>query len=99
MAMVLYKGRLICYSLGNFCTYGRFSLSGPAGFAPIVSVTVDREGAFQEGQVTPIYQQKSHGPKIDSQKRAVNTLIELTRTDFPETELLITKEGKLTTKK
>ncbi|MCB9048919.1 MAG: CapA family protein [Lewinellaceae bacterium] len=97
-AMELYKGRLICYSLGNFCTYGRFSLSGPAGFAPIVSVTVGKDGAFLEGQVTPIYQQKAHGPRIDGQKRAINTLIELTRADFPETELLITKEGKLTTK-
>ena len=98
-AMELYKGRLICYSLGNFCTYGRFSLNGPAGFAPIVSVTVGRDGAFQEGQVTPIYQQKAHGPKIDSQKRAIRTLIELTQADFPETELLITQEGKLTNKK
>lgn len=97
-AMELYKNRLICYSLGNFCTYGRFSLNGPAGFAPIVSVTVDREGAFVEGQVTPIYQQKTHGPKIDSQKRAINKLIELARADFPETELLIAKDGKLTIK-
>lgn len=97
-AMELYKNRLICYSLGNFCTYGRFSLNGPAGIAPIVSVAVDRDGAFLEGQLTPVYQQKSHGPRIDGQRRAINTLIELTRADFPETELLITKEGKLTTK-
>lgn len=97
-AMELYKGRLICYSLGNFCTYGRFNLRGPAGIAPIVSVTVDKDGAFLEGQVTPVYQQKTHGPRVDGQNRAINTLIELTRADFPETELLITKEGKLTIK-
>ena len=97
-AMELYKSRLICYSLGNFCTYGRFSLNGPAGFAPLVSVTVGRDGAFLEGQVTPVYQEKTHGPKIDSQKRAINTLIELTKADFPETELLIGKDGKLTAK-
>ncbi len=91
----LYKDRLICYSLGNFCTYGRFSLSGPAGVAPIVAVTVDKQGAFLHGEVTPIYQQKAHGPKIDPQKRALHKLIELTRADFPDTPLEITLEGKL----
>lgn len=94
-SLELYKDRLICYSLGNFCTYGRFSLSGPAGIAPIVAVTVDKQGAFLHGEVTPIYQQKAHGPKIDPQKRALHKLIELTRTDFPDTPLEITLEGKL----
>lgn len=94
-AMELYKGRLICYSLGNFCTYGRFNLRGPAGIAPIVSVTVGRDGAFLEGQVTPTYQEKTHGPKIDRQNRAIQTLIELTRADFPETNLVIGEDGKL----
>ena len=97
-AMELYKGRLICYSLGNFCTYGRFNLRGAAGIAPLVSVMVGRDGTFQEGQVTPVYQQKSHGPKIDSQNRAIDKLIELTAADFPETNLLITPEGKLAVK-
>ncbi len=97
-AMELYKDRLICYSLGNFCTYGRFNLRGAAGIAPLVSVTVDREGAFLGGQVTPVYQQKTHGPKIDSQNQAVLKLIELTQQDFPETALLIGKDGKLSKK-
>ena len=94
-AMELYKDRLICYSLGNFCTYGRFNVRGVAGIAPIVTVEVDKAGTFVSGKVTPIYQQKSHGPKIDSQKRAINTLIELTNADFPNTPLEITKEGEL----
>lgn len=94
-SLELYKDRLICYSLGNFCTYGRFSLSGPAGVAPLVAVTVDKQGAFLHGEVTPIYQQKAHGPKIDPQKRALHKLIELTRADFPDTPLEITLEGKL----
>ncbi|MCB0571365.1 MAG: CapA family protein, partial [Phaeodactylibacter sp.] len=94
-ALELYKDRLICYSLGNFCTYGRFSLSGPAGFAPVVAVTVDGQGAFLHGKVTPVYQQKTHGPRIDPQKRAIHKLIELGRADFPETPLEITTEGLL----
>jgi len=37
----LYRGRLIAYSLGNFCTYGRFSLIGPLGHAVVLSVELD----------------------------------------------------------
>jgi poly-gamma-glutamate capsule biosynthesis protein CapA/YwtB (metallophosphatase superfamily) len=95
-AMELYKDRLICYSLGNFCTYGRFNLRGAAGYAPIVAVTVDEKGAFVGGKVTPIYQQKAHGPKIDPQNRAITKLIELTKSDFPNTSLQINKDGTLT---
>ena len=94
-AIELYKDRLICYSLGNFCTYGRFNLAGPAGIAPIIAVEVDRQGAFLRGQITPTYQQKAHGPKIDPQQRAIHKLIELTKADFPETPLEITTDGKI----
>ncbi|NUO03335.1 MAG: CapA family protein [Saprospiraceae bacterium] len=95
-AVELYKDRFIAYSLGNFCTYGRFSLSGPAGIAPLVKVFVDEEGAFIQGEVTSIYQMKAHGPKIDPKKQALNKLIELTKADFPDTPLHITPEGIIT---
>ncbi len=97
-AAELYKDRFIIYSLGNFCTYGRFSLSGAAGIAPIVSLEIDEEGKFLGGQITPIYQAKTHGPKIDSQKRAISKLIELTNADFPDTPLQIDTDGKMTKK-
>ncbi|GJM34058.1 MAG: metallophosphatase [Saprospiraceae bacterium] len=94
-AVELYKDRFIAYSLGNFCTYGRFSLSGPAGYAPLITLTVDETGSFMEGLITPVYQQKAHGPKIDGQKRAINKLRELTKQDFPETPLRIMEDGKI----
>jgi poly-gamma-glutamate capsule biosynthesis protein CapA/YwtB (metallophosphatase superfamily) len=94
-AMELYKDRFIIYSLGNFCTYGRFSLTGAAGIAPIIRLDVDKTGAFVEGQITPIYQQKTHGPKVDKQKRAIKKLIELTAADFPDTPLEIKPDGQL----
>ena len=93
--MELYKDRLICYSLGNFCTYGRFNVRGVNGIAPIVSVQLDREGAFLGGQVTPIYQMKTHGPKVDTQNRAITKLQALTQTDFPQTPLVIEDNGVL----
>lgn len=94
-AMELYKDRFIIYSLGNFCTYGRFSLNGPAGIAPIIELEVKKNGEFVSGQITPVFQQKAHGPKIDPQKRAIHKLIELTKADFPGTPLRISLDGKV----
>lgn len=92
-AVELYKDRFISYSLGNFCTYGRFSLNGPAGIAPLISLQINRQGEFLEGKITPTYQQKTHGPKIDAQKRVIKTIKNLTKTDFPETPLSIDDDG------
>lgn len=94
-AMELYNDRLICYSLGNFCTYGRFNLRGEAGIAPMVKVEIDSEGRFQGGFVTSVYQRKAHGPREDMQQLALESLIRLTKADFPETPLVIEPDGRL----
>lgn len=94
-AAELYKDRFIIYSLGNFCTYGRFNLRDVAGYAPLIRLKLKTDGSFVSGDVVPIYQRKSHGPKIDPQQRAVTKLRALTNADFPETDLLIDADGKL----
>jgi hypothetical protein len=94
-AMELYKDRLICYSLGNFCTYRRFNLSGPNGIAPIVKVHTDREGRFLGGQVVPVYQPGAGGPRIDPHGRAITALQELGAADFPDNELVIDNDGRI----
>ncbi|MFC2080328.1 CapA family protein [Bacteroidota bacterium] len=97
-AMELYKGRLISYSLGNFCTYARFNLSGPNGIAPIVKVYTNRKGEFLKGQVIPVYQSGEGGPRPDPQRRAITKLRELTLMDFPETDLIIGDDGVISIK-
>ncbi|MDF1574683.1 MAG: CapA family protein [Bacteroidales bacterium] len=94
-AVELYKDRLICYSLGNFATYRRFNLSGPNGIAPIIKVTVDREGGFLQGEVVSIYQPGEGGPRIDPSARALARLRELSEADFPEQELVVDSDGIL----
>ena len=89
----LYKDRFITYSMGNFCTYGRFNLRGAAGIAPVYKITTNRNGAFVSGEITPTYQQKTHGPKIDPQKRVITKIIELTHADFPDSQLGIAPDG------
>lgn len=94
-AVELYQNRFITYSLGNFCTYGRFNLKGEPGYAPMIKLFVDKHGGFVHGEVTPIYQGKTHGPKIDPNRRAIKKMQELTAQDFPDGRILIDDDGFL----
>ncbi len=97
-AVELYKDRFIAYSLGNFCTYGRFNLRGEAGIAPLMKVYTDERGRFIRAEIVPIYQTKTTGPRIDPQKRAIQSIRRLTAADFPLTPLEITEEGVIVKK-
>lgn len=94
-AVELYRNRLICYSLGNFATYGRFNLSGPNGIAPIMKVTVNGAGEFMRGEVVPVFQAGEGGPRIDPAGRAIAKLKTLTELDFPDQELVVDEDGIL----
>lgn len=94
-AVELYKDRFIAYSLGNFCTYGRFNLRGPAGYAPMIEIVVDRNGVFLEGQLISVYQGYDHGPLPDPQKRALEKVRALSWNDFPESSLMFGEDGYL----
>jgi poly-gamma-glutamate capsule biosynthesis protein CapA/YwtB (metallophosphatase superfamily) len=92
-AMELYNDRLICYSLGNFCTYARFNLSGPNGLAPIVKVNVSGRGEFLDGEIIPVYQVGEGGPRPDPQKRVITKMQELIKADFPDGFLKVDDRG------
>jgi len=89
----LYKDRFIIYSLGNFCTYARFSLTGEGGVAPIVKVFINRQGEFLKAEVTPIKQVGEGGPQLDEDKKAIKTLQRLLKLDFPEVPITISADG------
>ena len=92
-AIEIYKDRLICYSLGNFCTYGRVNLQGPNGYAPIMNIKLDQTGKFLQGEIIPVKQTGRGITVLDPEKQAIRKIQELTRTDFPEVPLEITDEG------
>jgi len=94
-AMEVYKDRIIAYSLGNFATYGRFNLRGPAGVAPLLKFQMDDTGRFLSGEIIPIYQTKPSGPKVDPQGRAIRIIADLSRQDFPESPLQVGSDGTL----
>jgi hypothetical protein len=94
-ALELYKNKLIAYSLGNFCTYGKFGLSGPLGLAPILKVYIDKNGDFMRGRIFPTKQIKRGGPVYDDDEKIISIMKNLTKHDFPDTSLDIDDDGKV----
>ncbi|MDZ4824075.1 MAG: CapA family protein [Flavobacteriales bacterium] len=97
-AIELYKDRMIAYSLGNFCTYARFSLSGPSGMAPILKLDVNKKGEFLSGEIFAIKQEGEGGPQLDMENRVITEIISLTESDFPNNDLQISLSGLITRK-
>lgn len=96
-AMEVYKNKLIAYSLGNFNTYGAFNLRGANGFAPILNISLAKNGDFVFADVTSIKQTKEKGLQLDKGNQAFNELKRLTALDFPQTPLVF-KDNMVTLK-
>jgi hypothetical protein len=92
-AVEVYKGRFIIYSLGNFCTYGRFNITGPNGYAPVVKLKVSSTGKFMSGRIIPVMQAQDGQVEIDNQARAIKKIRELVELDIPDNEVSISEDG------
>lgn len=97
-AVELYKDRFITYSMGNFCTYDRFSLRGSKGIGPIMQLALAEDGRFLKGQIVATKQQGRGVPVLDETGAVIQEVIELTAADFPNTPLEITKDGAILVK-
>ena len=73
-AIDVYRDRFIGYSLGNFATSGKFSLSGVKGIAPIIDVTVNSDGVFQKAKIISTAQLGKNGPIIDEYRGIPNSM-------------------------
>lgn len=89
-AVEVYKKKFIAYSLGNFCTYGQFNLSGPNGIAPLLNLKVNSKGDFLFAEVTSVKQDKISRLTVDPDHKAFKKIISLTNTDFPGHQLQFT---------
>lgn len=94
-AAELYKGHIIFYSLGNFCTPYRVSIQGVSGLAPIAEVVLDEDGMFLDGKIHSFVQRRGMGPKADSTNAAARMIQRLSAEDFPESPLRISDDGVL----
>ena len=92
-AVDLYKNRFIAYSMGNFATYSRFSLTGIKGLAPIIEVNVNQNGEFLSGKIHSANQTGEGGPIMDDTRAAAKEIKRLTELDFPKVGIEISEEG------
>ncbi|RYG12913.1 MAG: CapA family protein [Chitinophagaceae bacterium] len=86
-AVEVYKNKFIAYSLGNFCTYGLFSLKGPNGFAPLLQLKLNSKGDFLYADVVSVKQEKISRLTVDENATAFKKLKTLTDIDFPDHNL------------
>jgi hypothetical protein len=98
-AVEVYKNKFIAYSLGNFCTYGMFSLKGPNGFAPLLQLKINSNGDFLFADVISVKQDKINRLTVDERSTAFKAIDSLTRIDFPESKLKFEGTGRITLNK
>jgi len=97
-AVDIYKKRLIIYSLGNFATYGRFSLRGISGYAPIVFAELNDKGEFVSGKIHSFKQVGRGGVVLDKKNKSAKLIKKLSKEDFPKSKLKISNTGVITIK-
>ncbi len=83
----VYKNRFITYSMGNFCTYSRFNLSGISGIAPVYKIYLTKNGELIKTELISIQQLGEGGPILDKENRAFAEVKKLTESDFPKSKL------------
>ena len=94
-AMEIYGGRLIAYSLGNFCTYGSFSMKATLKYSLVLEIEMDEHGFFRSGRIHPVILLDRGIPHHDPQKTTIELIRELTKADFPDTPLHISDKGEI----
>lgn len=94
-AVELYRGHLVAYSLGNFCTPYYISLKGTMGCAPLLKIEMDEKGMFTKGHIYSFSQKRGEGPKKDLSCRAAKEIARLSHLDFPLSSLLIADDGTM----
>ena len=94
--MEIYQGRLVAYSLGNFATYGRFSLGGPLGLGLVLEATLGPDGRFLGGRILSTRQLGEGVPVPDRRRQEAAALVRrLSAQDFPGTPLALLPGGRL----
>lgn len=83
--MEIYKDRLIAYSLGNFATYGWFSLKGDTALSMILEAHLAPDGKFVGGRIHAGRQEGRGIPVLDPSGEAIKKVRSLSRADFPST--------------
>lgn len=93
--MEIYNDRLIAYSLGNFATYGWFSLRGDTALSMILEVKLAPDGKFSGGRIHAARQEGRGVPVLDPTGEAINKVRSLSQLDFPSMAPKIADNGTI----
>ncbi|HEY0458127.1 MAG TPA: CapA family protein [Pyrinomonadaceae bacterium] len=91
--MEIYKDRLICYSMGNFATYGMFTLRAETSLTAIFEIKLAADGKFVSGKIYAGKQFGKGGPVLDKDGDAIRKLRELSIADFAKNAPKINDDG------
>ena len=80
--MEFYRGRLIAFSLGNFCGYGVLSTTGFLGVGGVLRVTLREDGTWAGGELVATEMVRGGLPALDDDRRALAFVRRLSREDF-----------------
>jgi hypothetical protein len=80
--MEIYKDRLIAYSMGNFATYGMFTLRDATALTAIFEIKIAADGKFLSGRLHAGKQFGKGGPVLDKSGDAIRKIRELSVADF-----------------
>lgn len=95
--MEFYKGRLIAYSLGNFCGYKVLNSSGYLGVGGVLKVTLTKDGSWAGGELVSTEMVRSGFPAPDPDMRALEFVNGLSQEDFGDAAAQIsTTDGAIT---
>ena len=95
-AMEVYRGRLVVYSMGNFCGYNQFGTRGGyGGTSMIVEASLAANGVLQGARIRPVALDNLARPRPDASGKAWGQVQELSDSDFPETGVKVGEDGVL----
>jgi poly-gamma-glutamate capsule biosynthesis protein CapA/YwtB (metallophosphatase superfamily) len=94
--MELYNGHLIVYSLGNFCTYGWFTLAAETALSEIVEIKIGADGKFISGKINAAKQEGRGGPQLDKTGAAIRVVKNLSTADFGTNAPKFADDGTIT---
>lgn len=94
--MEIYKDRLINYSMGNFATYGMFSLRAETALTAIFEIKLAADGKFVGGKIYAGKQLGRGGPVLDADGAAIRKVRELSTADFAANAPKISDDGSFT---
>ncbi|MEQ1499921.1 MAG: CapA family protein [Parcubacteria group bacterium] len=91
-----YKGKLIAYSLGNFASASNKILNtGKHKTSAMIEATLEKDGSFVSGKVYPLELNSYLEPYPDLENTAVDTINELSLSDFGSSGVLVEDSGNI----